>query len=264
MERRRGRARARLGGALWVKGSARALPASSPHVSAEFLHQQHGRCLRGEPGRRRLCSPRVPGPLPPPARGPVGEVSADVAAPAQAGAGPHSRGGPGRGCRVGPEARATRCQGAGGLSGLGREGRAAWPSRPGLAAGSDLASARQSVRPRPRLPAVTQGPATLPRPAQTGLLREHLSEGSRCPAGVAARGSGCLVGVRRGPDHPRGRRNPLDSVARGWRPALMGRGRVPGPPPRPRLASVRLGPEFFIHLFRPPFRANWEPATCGG
>ncbi|XP_055265629.1 DNA-directed RNA polymerase III subunit RPC5 isoform X1 [Moschus berezovskii] len=34
MERRRGRVRARRGGALWVKGSARARPARSPHVSA--------------------------------------------------------------------------------------------------------------------------------------------------------------------------------------------------------------------------------------
>uniref|UniRef100_A0A8C4L3P5 RNA polymerase III subunit E n=1 Tax=Equus asinus TaxID=9793 RepID=A0A8C4L3P5_EQUAS len=48
-----------------------------PTCPPEFLHQQHGRCLRGEPGRRRLCSPRLPGPLPPPARGPSGEVKSE-------------------------------------------------------------------------------------------------------------------------------------------------------------------------------------------
>lgn len=51
---------------------------------------------------------------------------------------------------------------------------------------------------RPRLPAVTQGPATVLRPAQAGLLREHLSEGSRGPARAAASGDGCAVGVRGG------------------------------------------------------------------
>lgn len=108
----------RRGGALWVKGSARAGPAP-PTCPPEFLHRQHGRCLREEPGRRRLCSPRVPGPLQPPACGPRGEVSAEWAAPARAGAGPHSGGGPGLGCGVGREARAARCPEAGGRSGLG-------------------------------------------------------------------------------------------------------------------------------------------------
>lgn len=232
MERRRRRVCARRGGALWVKGSVRPGPAP-PTCPLEFLHQQHGRCLREEPGRRRLCSPRVPGPLPPPARGPRGEVSAEKAAHARAGAGPHSRGGPGLGCRVGREASAAPNPGAGGLPGLGREGWVAGPRRPGPAAGSDLGPARESGMPRPRLPAVTQGPATVLRPAQAGLLREHLSEGSRCPASAAASGDGCVVGVRRGPDHPRGRRNPLDSVARGRRPAPLGRGRVPKLAPAP-------------------------------
>lgn len=188
----------------------------------------------------------------PPARGRRGEVSAVLAVPIRAGAGPYSRGGPGRGCWVGREARAARCRGAGGLLGLRREGRAACPRRPGAAAGSDLALARQSVTPRPRLPAVTQGPAVLPHPAQAGLLREHLSEGSRCSAGVAARGSGCVVGVRRGPDHPRGRRNPLDSVARGRRPAPMGRGRVSGAPSSPpnRISSRPARPGI-LHSFIP-------------
>lgn len=156
------------------------------------------------------------------------------------------------GCRVGREARAAQSPGAGGLPRLGGKDGQPAPVDPGLPRAPDPDRTRESGRPRPRLPAVTQGPAALPRPSQAGLLREHLSEGSRCPAGVAALGDGCVVGVRRGPDHPRGRRKPLDSVARGRRPALMGSGRVPGPPPRcsTRLASARPGPEFFIHLFR--------------
>lgn len=76
-------------------------------------------------------------------------------------------------------------------------------------------------RPRPTLPAVTQGPADLPHPGLGVILRkEHLSSASGV---VAARGRDCVVGVRRGPDHPRGSRYPLDSEARGRRPAPMGR-----------------------------------------
>uniref|UniRef100_A0A8C9H2G3 RNA polymerase III subunit E n=1 Tax=Piliocolobus tephrosceles TaxID=591936 RepID=A0A8C9H2G3_9PRIM len=50
-----------------------------PTCPPEFLHQQHGRRLRGEPGRRRLCSPRVTGRLPPSALGPRGEIDVYLA-----------------------------------------------------------------------------------------------------------------------------------------------------------------------------------------
>lgn len=54
---------------------------------------------------------------------------------------------------------------------LVREGQAAGPGTPRPVAHSDVGP----VSGRPRPPAVTQGAAVLPRSAQAGLLRGHLS-----------------------------------------------------------------------------------------